>query len=252
MFQCVSLCFLVLQSLFETQACKLAKPLYRSWVNLLRLSWKQSSSCGSRKCVTSATSLENLCSLCLQDCIFNVLERTGVRTSKKMCGVWGFVHSCLSACQGAAKSAYLSNHSQKKNSWPLRQRAQSRACPWKGKFHTKSQFMKRKCKSFKESFGGNLHAFEGGGDDLLMSSCLVANYGHSSDSLAVAMCKRRAYSVKWQLGLAMRIVITLLKTAVFLASFSRLSWPVRAVLLKRNKIRQAPKFLHCLQLASLR
>jgi len=97
------------------------------------------------------------------------------------------------------------------------------ACPSQGKFHMKSQFMKRKCKSFKESFGGNLHAFEGGGDDLLMSSCLVANYGHSSDSLAVAMRKRRAYSVKWQLGLAMRIVITLLKTAVFLASFSRLS-----------------------------
>jgi hypothetical protein len=132
-----------------------------------------------------------------------------------MCGVWGFVHSCLSACQGAAKSAYLSNHSQKKTAGRFGKERSRSACPSQGKFHMKSQFMKRKCKSFKESFGGNLHAFEGGGDDLLMSSCLVANCGHFSDSLAVAMRKRRAYSVKWQLGLAMRIVITLLKTAVF-------------------------------------
>ena len=105
MFQCFSLCFLVLQSLFETQACKLAKPLYRSWVNLLRLSWKQSSSCGSRKCVTSATSLENLCSLCLQDCIFNVLERTVCEDVKKNVRSLG---SCPFVFIGLSRSCKIS------------------------------------------------------------------------------------------------------------------------------------------------
>ena len=125
MFQCFSLCFLVLQSLFETQACKLAKPLYRSWVNLLRLSSKQSSSCGSRKCVTSATSLENLCSLYLQDCIFNVLERTVCEDVKKNVRSLGF---CPFVFIGLSRSCKISLSVQpfsEKNSWPLRQRAQS-------------------------------------------------------------------------------------------------------------------------------